>query len=78
MTDADTLSDECAPAANNGNHQFAPCSCCMALAQVRRPGAPAMPGISQPGQANGFLGGYGDEGHDHGNGNGNGNGKARI
>ena len=57
MTDPDTLSDECAPGANNGNHQFAPCSCCMALAQARMV---SMPSIDQSGQADGFSGGNGN------------------
>ena len=35
MTDPDTHSDDCAPITANFAHQFAPCSCCMALAQVR-------------------------------------------
>jgi hypothetical protein len=45
----------------------------MALAQVRMV---AMPSIDQPGQADGFSGGYGNRnvhGHGHGNGNGIGN-----
>jgi hypothetical protein len=65
MNDQDTLSNESPPGTNSPNHQFAPCSCCMALAQVRMVG---MPVTGQPGLVDGSTG------HDHSGSNGNGNG----
>lgn len=63
MTNPETQSDDCAQT-NNGDHQFAPCSCCMALAQVRM-------GIAYPQSGHN---GHGANGNGNGFGNGNGAG----
>lgn len=63
MSDQNTLSNESPPGTGSASHQFAPCSCCMALAQVRMYG---MPVTGQPGAVDGTTA------HEHCNGNGNG------
>ncbi len=77
MTNPDTQSHGCADTGTSGDQYFAPCSCCMALARVRMPGAhsggeapPDSGGQSPP--LNGHDSGH-DNGHGQGHGNGNGN-----